>query len=73
MTSDELPAEIVEAFLARCRAERAARGLPPTIEDPAILDTVAVIVANFERQQDAAMRQRRRRTTTARTNTVNNE
>lgn len=59
--TDELPADVVEAFLARCRAERAARGLPATIEDPTILDTVAVIVANFERQQRTSTRARRRR------------
>lgn len=39
-----LPDDVVAEFLARCRAEWAAAGLPAHIDDPAVLDRIAAIV-----------------------------
>lgn len=62
--SDELPAEVVERFLVRCRAEDAARGLPPVIEDPTVLDAIAgIVVAHEAEHQRPHGRTRRSRPT----------
>jgi hypothetical protein len=39
-----LPPEMIERFLAQCRADDAARGLPPHITDQATLDRIVSIV-----------------------------
>jgi hypothetical protein len=40
-----LPSETVEEFLARCRRERVEAGLPERVNDPAVLDQIASLVA----------------------------
>jgi hypothetical protein len=46
-----LPPEVVEEFLKRYRAQRAAAGLPPHIEDEATLQRIAVIVTSNHDQK----------------------
>jgi hypothetical protein len=42
-----LPADVIERFLARSRAERIAAGFPEHLEDGPTLDRIVSIVANI--------------------------
>ena len=41
-----LPEDVVQAFLVRCRRERAEAGLPEHLEDPDTLRLIAGMVVN---------------------------
>jgi hypothetical protein len=41
-----LPAEVVAAFVERCRAERVAAGLPEHLEDPVVAERIAGLVSS---------------------------
>jgi hypothetical protein len=49
-----MPVAAVEEFIARCRAERVAQGLPELVEDPAAFDVVATILDHAQRHAGAA-------------------
>lgn len=49
MTSTK-PPKPAETAGDRARRERAAQGLPPTVEDPAVLDKIAAIMIESQRR-----------------------
>jgi hypothetical protein len=54
-SADAHVSRLCDACIAeRARAERTAQGLDPTINDPAVLDRIAVIVAPTETEKGAA-------------------
>lgn len=54
MPDGPLPPEVVAEFLARCRAEWTAAGLPEHLEDPVVLDRIAAIVSANHRAENTA-------------------
>ena len=50
----DMPVGAVEQFIARCRAERVAQGLPEEVEDSAAFDAVATILDHAQRHAGAA-------------------
>jgi hypothetical protein len=56
-----LPSEVVHAYLARCRADRAAAGLPEHLEDPTVLDRIASLVMTGRPLKPPARRGRPRK------------
>jgi hypothetical protein len=48
----KLAEDVVERFLARCRAEWAEAGLPEHVEDPDVLDRLARIVVEHQNRPE---------------------